>query len=232
MTIDEEKTVAEPSPTGPDEIGSAPAAPKTPVERLRYLVARRATGLQTAYRRDDSSAVAHLALLRRGVGQRPGQDLRLVPLTIAGLHDNAPALPDKPTDEEYAAFTALTLFAVHQQSHRDGSMHRAGYSFGRSARLLGRRSGSRDAVRARFTAIGTASTWDETVHHARGLIQQLRAFSIPLDYGRFAGDLYFLRKASTAERVRLAWGRDFYRVHHPEDDDETDSAENLAAADA
>ena len=210
----------------------------TIVERLRDLVARRATGLQTAYRRDDSAAVAHLALLRRGVGQRPGQDFRLVPLTIAGLHDNAPALPDEPTDEEHAAFTALTLFAVHQQSHRDGSMHRPGYSFGRSARLLGRRSGSRDAVRARFTAIGTASTWDETVHHARGIIQQLRAYAIPLDYGRFAVDLYLLRKTSSAERVRLVWGRDFYRVHHPEDDgdeangNDTDGAENLTIADA
>ena len=80
-------------------------------------------------------------------------------------------------------------------------------------------------MRARFTAIGTASTWDETVYHARGIIQQLRAFAVPLDYGRFAGDLYLLRKPSSADRVRLAWGRDFYRVHHPEDDGETDSAE-------
>lgn len=225
MTIDEE-TMTPPLDTA-SEAASAEGAAKTPVDRLRDLVARRATGLQTAYQRDDSTAVASLALLRRGVGQRPGQDFRLIPLTIAGVHENTRTLPDEPTDEEHAAYTALTLFAAHQQSQRNASMHRPGYSFGRSARLLGRRSGARDAVRARFTAIGTASTWDETVHHARGVIQQLRAFDIPLDYGRFAGDLYLLRKTSSAERVRLAWGRDFYRVRHPEDDGEdmTDSDE-------
>jgi len=225
MTTDEGMTIADPSSGTLEEADPTPAAPSSPVERLRELVSRRATGLQTAYQSDESEAVASLAILRRGVGRGPGEDSRLIPLTITGLHEDANLLSPEPTDEEHAAFTALTLFAVHQQSHRDASMHRSGYSFGRSARLLGRRSGSRDAVRARFTAIGTASTWDETVYHARGIIQQLRAFAVPLDYGRFAGDLYLLRKPSSADRVRLAWGRDFYRVHHPEDDGETDSAE-------
>lgn len=190
----------------------------TLAERLSDLVARRATALQTAYRHDVSAAVADLAILRRGVSQRPGQDARLIGLTISGLYLETRGLPDEPTDAEHAVYAALTLFALHQQSHRDRSMHQTGYSFGRSARLLGRRTGARDAVRARFTAVATATSWDETLHHARGLVQQFRAQAVPLDYGRFARDLYFLRSPEGAERVRLVWGRDFYRVRHPEDD--------------
>lgn len=190
----------------------------TLTERLHDLVARRVTGLQSAYRNDESRAVAELALLRRGVGQPPGHDARLIGLTVVGLYPETRGLPDEPTSAEYAAFAALTLFALHQQSHRTSSMHRKNFSFGRSARLLGRHTGAQHAVRARFTAAATATSWDETLHHARGLIQQFRAYDVPLDYGRFAVDLYRLRDPRTADNVRLAWGRDFYRVRHPEDD--------------
>ncbi|WP_169566317.1 type I-E CRISPR-associated protein Cse2/CasB [Microbacterium luticocti] len=194
-------------------------------ERLATHVSRRASDLQARYRRDDSDAVATLAILRRGVSVPVGTDPRLVGLTIAGLYDGlTQPRRDEPTEAERAAYAAITLFAVHQQSHRDAAMHRRDYSFGRSARLLGRRSGARDAVRTRFTALATATSWDETMHHARGLIQQLRAHSIPLDYGQFARDLYNLQFPGAADRVRLVWGRHFYREHSP--DDESDAVDN------
>ena len=201
-------------------------------ERLADHVAKRADRLQRAYLKDKSDAVAELAILRRGVSQKPGDDARLVGLTIAGLYPDPNGLPDdRPMPAELAAYAALTLFAVHQQSHRDKKMHDPKYSFGRSARLLGRRSGARDAVRARFTALATATTWDETTQHARGLIQQLRAHGIPLGYGQFARDLLDLQRSGSADRVRLAWGRHFYREHHPEDDaeDATGAAEDEPA---
>lgn len=183
----------------------------TLTEKLRNHVGKRAASLQARYKNNDSSAVADLAILRRGVAQRPGSDIRLIDLTIAGLYDNTGGLPDAPTPAEEAAYAALTLFAVHQQSHRASSMHRVGYSFGRSCRLLGDRSNAREAVRARFTAVATATSWQETLHHARGLIAQFRAFDIPLDYGQFAVDLLALQNPAYAERTRLHWGRDFYR---------------------
>ncbi|GAB3597962.1 type I-E CRISPR-associated protein Cse2/CasB [Microbacterium tumbae] len=200
------------------------ASTETLTDRLRRLVAGRASKLQTDYRNNLSSAVADLAILRRGVGRRPGEDAELLGKTVAGLHRETKGLPDEPTNAEHAAHAALTLFALHQQSHREASMHRKDYSFGRSARLLGRRIHAQDAVRARFTAVATATSWDELVHHARGLIQQFRAQGIPLDYGRFAVDLYRLQFPDSAERVRLRWGRDYYRVLHPEDDGEAEAA--------
>lgn len=196
-------------------------------ERVGRYVDERARALQAAYHRDDSAAVADLARLRRGVGKHPSADVVLFGLATGDqegaetttLHAPGTHLSDEePSREEMAAFAALTLFAMHQQSRRDASMHRHGYSMGRSARLLGRQSNARDAVRARFAALGTAASWDETLHHARGIIQQLRQHSIPLDYGRFARDLFDLRDPAAAQRVRNAWGRDFYRAKHPEDD--------------
>jgi len=188
-------------------------------DHLSRLVAARVSRLQREYQRDESAAVADLALLRRGVSQRPGQDVRLIGLTIAGVHPRPHELPDEPTDAERAAYAAMTLFAVHQQSQRTRSMHRADHSFGRSSRLLGRRSHAMEAVRRRFTIAATASSWDETLHHTRALIQQFRANDVPLDYGAFARDLYWIQTPGSAERVRLSWGRDFYRVDRAEDDD-------------
>lgn len=189
-------------------------------ERLASHVASRASSLQRRYLDDDSSAVAELALLRHGVSKRLGADARLIGLVFGhdtDLYERPEALSSTPQPAEQAAYTALTLFATHQQSHRSARMHRPGYSLGRSARLLGRKSNARDAVRRRFTTLATATSWDETAHHARGLIQQLRAYAIPLDYGQFARDLYGLSSVH-ADDVRLVWGRHFYRVHHPEDD--------------
>ncbi len=201
-------------------------------DRVEAYVSARVGGLQARYQANASAAVGDLARLRRGVGAPIGSDLELLGLALAdsetSLFDGTRRLPDEPTAEEHAAYAAVTLFALHQQSRRDASMHRTGYSFGRSARLLGKRV-DRDSVSRRFTALGTATTWDEAVQHARGLIQQFRQQRVPLDYGRFARDLFDLR-AGRGDRVRMAWGRDFYRVKHPDDDIETDT--DLAGDDA
>jgi CRISPR system Cascade subunit CasB len=110
-----------------------------------------------------------------------------------------------------AAYTAITLYAVHQQSRGQG-MHRSGQGLGRAVRILRTRAGGAEAVRRRFEALGTAETFAEVVHHARGLITQLRGQDIPLDYGALADQLFSLQFRDGASRVRLAWGRDFYRA--------------------
>lgn len=194
-------------------------------ERTEAFVEERVRTLQNGYRGNRSGEVAALAKLRRGVGSRVDSDIELMGLALSGptvelvLHPES--LPDAVLPEEHAAFVAVTLYALHQQSRRDASMHHRGYSLGRSSRLLARRV-ERESVRQRFTALGTATTWEETVQHARGLIQQLRQHSIPLDYGRFARDLFDLN-VGDGDRVRMSWGRDFYRLHDPDDDESTAS---------
>lgn len=186
-------------------------------ERLPRHVGRKVTRLQEAYLRGESPAIASLAILRRGIGLAPGADPRLIEDTVAGLYEHPERLGDAPTHAELAAYDAVTLFALHQQSQRTRRMHLRDHSFGRSSRLLQKHTGSPDAVRRRFTALTTAQSREELLHHARGLIQQFRSEAIPLDYGRFALDLYRLDSPRTANGVRLAWGRDFYRTSTPDD---------------
>ncbi|WP_300268175.1 type I-E CRISPR-associated protein Cse2/CasB [Microbacterium sp.] len=194
-------------------------------ERTASVTDARVRTLQSAYRRDVSGAVSTLAQLRRGVGTEFGHNFTLMGIALDGVNDDltAPraAEAEGPSPEERAFFAALTLYATHQQSHRDKSMHQSGYSVGRSSRMLSSRYNV-ESTRARFTALGTAVTWDETLHHARGLIQQLRAAGVPLDYAAFARDLFDIQTGH-ADRVRLRWGRAFYRT--PVTDDTTETAQ-------
>lgn len=180
---------------------------------VRAFVSERAESLQRRYLENESGAVAVLARLRSGIGRPLGESIELVELTIAGFHENPP--DSGPTADEQAIYTALTLFALHQQSSRNNRMHRAGGpSLGQAAAQL-QQHASPEAVRRRFIALGTATHWDETVTHARGMISQFRAHDIGLDYGRFADDLLWLQKPSSADRVRLRWGRDFFAAGRP-----------------
>jgi CRISPR system Cascade subunit CasB len=193
---------------------------------LGTFVANRVTAWQRDYVARRPAALAALAQLRRGVGEEVGAIPELWQYTLEGLPEpEGPAGPGPgreplgPTVLERAAYTALTLFAVHQQSRRK-EMHLPGQSLGTAVRQLAARAASAEAVQRRFVALGTAQTFTEVVHHARGLITQLRAEDISLDYGMFAEDLVRLQTGA-ADQVRLRWGRDFYRTRR----DDADSTE-------
>jgi CRISPR system Cascade subunit CasB len=179
--------------------------------RLGGLVEERVVDLQVRYRKNFSSGVSDLAALRRAAAAAPGADPRVWGLTLAGV-DVPAGTPDEPTADERAAHAALTLYAVHQQS-QTAPMHRSGHGLGRSVRELVRPDKSNEkAVRRRFEALGTASTFAELMEHARGLVRQLRSAGVPLDYGQLADDLAALQDPTSASGVRLRWGRDYHRL--------------------
>lgn len=184
--------------------------PVPPRVSLEELVGDRVTGLQARYLTGSSSGVGDLAALRRAVTGTPGEDPRTWALTVA---DVSPwARDDEPTAAEQAAHAALTLYAVHQQS-QGRAMHVRGRGLGSAVRALGRLTNAEDAVRRRFEALGTAATFPELMHHARGLVRQLRSAGVPLDYGRLARDLLDWQDPGRTASVRLRWGRDYHRVH-------------------
>ena len=114
-----------------------------------------------------------------------------------------------PSRSEWAAFTALTLFAVHQQS-QSKAMHEnrtgLGYAIGR----LAQRRDS-ESIKPRFDALVLTRTTGGLVHHLRSLVTILRDEQIPVDYGRLAQDLASTRDRGGWDRVALAWARDFAR---------------------
>ncbi|MGO2654407.1 MAG: type I-E CRISPR-associated protein Cse2/CasB [Pseudoclavibacter sp.] len=168
------------------------------------------------YLRNGSQATATLARLRHNVGKPIGADPSILTWTIADLPQRRPADGEQPTDRELAAHTALTLFALHQQSNHDTSAHRLSTSFARACALLRAGSANAKGIERRFAAIQTSTDWDETVRHARGLIQLLKSGRQPLDYAHFAEDLVTLRDPDRATGVRLRWGRDFVRTIAPQ----------------
>jgi len=168
--------------------------------------------IQRAYRRGDSAALAIMAQLRAAAAAIPGQHYTVLGPTLVPQEYLEPNAGDDPSDTEHAKHTAVTLYAIHQQSIRDRSMHVDGPSFGASVGLLSKASPNSDAVRRRFVALGTATTYQETIHHLRSLVRLLREHRICLDYGLLAEDLVRLRRPGGRTRVQALWGRDFYRA--------------------
>lgn len=188
------------------------AASSEPVRvELADAVGRTVADLQRRYRRGEPAAAGRLARLRRAVGTPAGTVPEVWADTVGPLPERLLGRGDAPSPSESACHAALTIYAVHQQSKRDRDMHVRGPSVGRAASALRGQDSATDSATRRFLALATASSLSETVHHLRGLVQQLRDDNIALDYGRLAEDLRRLQDPRTAPRVRLAWGRDFYR---------------------
>jgi len=126
---------------------------------------------------------------------------------------------DEPSRAEQAAEATLTLFALHQQG-MSVPAHQPQTTFGQAvARLAAAEQRSEQAVTRRFMAVTTSGSINEMLTHIRGLITQMRAAQIGFDYARLADDLMALLSVQRAQRVRLAWGRDFYRTaERPEAD--------------
>jgi CRISPR system Cascade subunit CasB len=181
--------------------------------RVGAVVDQQATRLQTTAMRGVPASVAALARLRRGVGKQPGELLDILEFTLdheffAGRADGAASF------NEYAAHIALTLFALHQQS-KSQPMHRPGVGLGTALRRLGDGPDIPDPIKRRFRVLGTADSVAELTHHLRGAVQLLRAGDVGLDYGLLADQLVTWQLSGGPNRVRLRWGRDFYRTDRP-----------------
>ena len=192
--------------------GHAPSGDPPRRGAVGKLVAERAARL--AGSRERSSSVAAFAHLRANVNREPGIDGSIWGITIDGV----PGYPrsDEPTREELAVHTALTLFAVHQQGVGE-DMHRVGVGLGQAVRRLddvtgGGSDDTTSPVRRRFNALVTAETLSEVRNHLRGLITQLRARGIALDYGMLADDICQFEWPGQADSVRRRWARQYHRL--------------------
>jgi len=124
---------------------------------------------------------------------------------------------DEPSRAELAAFFALSMYAVHQQSQRE-SVYKRGASLGNALGQLARSSAhGQAAMTRRFGALITSDGPEELFHHLRSLVSLMRTARLsdgrPLgarvDYGSLAVDLLQLLTPDYAPGARLRWGRDF-----------------------
>ena len=184
------------------------------------FVRRKIVEMRESWDKSTARAVrAALARLRRGVGKAPGSMPELWGATLGGLPLELVGTEPKPSYGEWAVYTALTLYALHQQGKdpRDQCMSREGESLGTAVRRLAAIDENREAaVTRRFSAAVTADSFEEFTHHLRGLIELLKAHDLPIDYPALAEDLYRFRIPVLRDGVRLQWGRDFYRLSNDE----------------
>lgn len=161
----------------------------------------------------DNVLRAALAELRRGVGKKPGDIPQLWGYFLQDMPEEFFGNKE-PSKAEWAIYTALTLFALHQQGKdpKTDCMYKEGYSFGTAVNRLVHDEDERERVARRFYAVATASSMEELSNHMRGIIQFLRGEGIPIDYPMLAADLYRYQFNSLVSNVRLKWGQDFYRI--------------------
>lgn len=164
--------------------------------------------------KNESEVRAKLANLRRGIGKAPGSMPELWGVTMDGMPEELVSKGDTPTYGEWAAHTALSLYALHQQGKdiKSQCMNMDGAALGTSLKKLIKDESDEIRVKRRFDAAATSEDLGEFAHHLRGLVQFLKAQGIPLDYPALAEDLYRFQFSEARDSVRLNWGRDFYRM--------------------
>ena len=146
----------------------------------------------------------------------------VVPDNVAALGRIHPSLT--------AEHTALTLFAVHQQS-QSTRMHREGSPLGASLRALrvSAFGDNPDALDRRVKAAAATDSVEELTVHLRGMVRLLRDQKIPLDYTALVQDLADWQYPDGRGRVRRRWGAQYYVWTAPGSDDADDSSDAKAS---
>ncbi|MCD8148563.1 MAG: type I-E CRISPR-associated protein Cse2/CasB [Clostridiales bacterium] len=166
---------------------------------------------------DDSARRAALANWRRGVGKAPGELPRVMGLLLQRIPEEMYADDrgyerEEASPAEWAIYTAVTLFALHQQEKdcRLEPMHREGKTFGAAMAGLAGKEEDKERIIRRFNMVITSADMREMSHHLRSVAQMLNAKGIPADYAALAGDVYRYQRISDRDSVRLQWGQNFY----------------------
>lgn len=170
---------------------------------------------------NESAVRAELARLRRGIGKKPGELPELWELLLDDFPTELESNGAERSKAEWAIYTALTLFALHQQGKdiqreymfqatdwEKKQYHGLGSAVGELAKIQHDR---KDAIKRRFYVAVTAADLQGLSWHLRGIIQQLRGNNIPLDYSALATELYWYQYPNKIPDIRLRWGQDFYR---------------------
>ena len=181
-------------------------------------VGSRVSRLQNGVLSQRHDAIADMARLRRAANTTPGSDPDVWVVEFDGMPDELIGRGPEPSHAEWAVHAALTLYAQHQQS-KSTEMHRVDrehgtYKFGNAMRELVARTTRGDdepMMPRRLQSMMKAQKIEGTIHYARQLVSLLRANSIPIDYGLFAGQLLEHQNPCRQEYVRREWSREWTR---------------------
>ena len=121
-------------------------------------------GSEKGYLDDGAYTTAAIAKLRNSVGHEIGDNPDVFAWTLPDTDDRAIRGYDStdsgtPTPQEHAIYAAVTLFALHQQSIRDLSMHTdAGVSLGLAVGRMAYGNFNENGIRGMFDRLQTANS--------------------------------------------------------------------------
>ena len=171
--------------------------------------------------KNDAVVRRDLAVLRRGTGKALGECPEILGILFDEFPEELLSKNGKPTQGEWAAASALCLYAIHQQGIdlHEKQMNQAGCRLGSAIRKLATNEDELERIRGRFNQLLAASDIRLCTCYLRALIQLLRVKQIPLDYPALAEDLFYFQSPNGRERVKLFWGQDFYSTQNEETPD-------------
>jgi CRISPR system Cascade subunit CasB len=175
---------------------------------------------------DTSYSRATLARLRRGVGKKIEEFPDAWDIMLCDLDERLLSKNGSASFAEKAIFTTFTLYALHQQGKFPEKMNSGNDSFGAAVGKLVIPNRNEEAIKRRFDAVITSKDYTELSWHAKGLIQLLKANSVPMNYAKFATDLYIFQQQEQKNKVRLRWGEDFYRASRSNTNEKKEDTEN------
>lgn len=166
---------------------------------------------------DFGGGKAMLANLRRGVGHEPGDIPQLLGILLPDMPEEFWSENGIATKEEWVCYTALTLYALHQQGcdvksqpmHIDEEIGLGKALYGLMASYQGDPN-AEQRILQKMRTLATSADQRELSYHLRGIVQLLKSKGISLNYKRLAGDLYEMQFPEGKRRVCLRWGQDFY----------------------
>lgn len=159
-----------------------------------------------------SNSRMHLALLRRGIGKKPGEIPELWGMFLCNLPEALMGKDGSPSYAEWAVYTTLTLFALHQQGHQE-LMNVEGEEcrLGRAVQKLVQNEEAEENIRLKLSLVARSDDMTELSYHLKTIVKLLGNSDIKLDYVDLAEDLYWFQFEEYADKIRLKWGQDFYR---------------------
>lgn len=149
-----------------------------------------------------------MANLRHGIDKMPGEMPEIWGVIFATIPKELKGHREA-SDAEWAVYTALTLYAFHQQG-KDKCMNEKDMSVGRATAHLVKDEDDIERITNRLNLVVTSVSQKDLSYHLRGVVQLLKSKDISLDYAKLAKNLYQFCNQELAGSIKLSWGRDFY----------------------
>lgn len=168
----------------------------------------------------DKAALAHL---RNSPSVLNPQAQHVWPLLLSALPSRELSINGMPTKAELAVFASLRMFANYQQGHDDlryapswPKDEADGITVFSALSQMRQTAEDQDRLDRRVGALLAMTNLEAVVNALIHLIDILKGSKsqAQLDFARLAQDLYdFQWSFENANRVRLAWGREYYRYN-------------------